>query len=77
MEEFSANKVYLQPATWLTGKFYWVWSKGAIRPVSGGGGKVRRQKRRINKDCGEFQKLSTYQNRFPFIESLVQIFVAW
>ena len=67
-----------QPATWYTGRFYRVWSiEGAIHPVSGGGGKVRRQKRRINKDCGEIQKLSSYQNFFPFIENVVQIFVAW
>ena len=67
-----------QPATWYTGRFYRVWSiEGATHPVSGGGGKVRRQKRRINKDCGEIQKLSSYQNFFPFIENVVQIFVAW
>ena len=52
MKEFPANKVHLQPAIWLTGKFssrrmsrpywpVWVWSQGKIDPFSwrGGGGR--------------------------------------
>ena len=52
MKEFRANKVHLQPAIWLTGKFsrrrmsrpywpVWVWSQGKIDPFSwrGGGGR--------------------------------------
>ena len=53
MEEFSAIKVHIQPATWLTRKFpsrrmsrhywpVWVWSKRKIRTFSGKGGLEKR-----------------------------------